>query len=172
MTQAIEIRRIANSEYQQLGELMVAVYKQLPGFPTPKQQPKYYQMLQHIGQLNERKHTEVWVAATDNNVVGGVVYFSDMSAYGSGGTATSEKNSSGIRLLAVASSARGLGIGKLLTQHCMLMAKKQGHTQVILHTTGAMKVAWSMYEKLGFKRSSDLDFHQEDLAVFGFRLSF
>ena len=35
----------------------------------------------------------------------------------------------------------------------------------------AMKIAWGMYEKLGFKRSDDLYFLQKGLPVFGFRLS-
>jgi hypothetical protein len=33
-----------------------------------------------------------------------------------------------------------------------------------------MDVAWSLYTKIGFERSSDLDFSQEGLPVFGFRL--
>jgi hypothetical protein len=41
---------------------------------------------------------------------------------------------------------------------------------MVLHTTQAMQVAWAMYEKLGFTRSEDLDFEQEGLPVFGFRL--
>lgn len=38
-------------------------------------------------------------------------------------------------------------------------------------TTEAMRTAWGMYERMGFRRSEDLDFPQEDLPVFGFRLS-
>jgi hypothetical protein len=41
---------------------------------------------------------------------------------------------------------------------------------VILHTTAAMRVAWALYERLGFRRSEDLDFMQGELPVFGFRL--
>ena len=33
-----------------------------------------------------------------------------------------------------------------------------------------MQVAWQMYEKLGFKKSEDLDFMQGELPVFGFKL--
>ena len=40
---------------------------------------------------------------------------------------------------------------------------------MIIHTTNAMKNAWAMYEKIGFKRSEDLDFMQGNLEVFGFR---
>lgn len=30
-------------------------------------------------------------------------------------------------------------------------------------------LAWKMYEKMGFKRSEDLDFMQGELAIYGFR---
>jgi sugar lactone lactonase YvrE len=39
--------------------------------------------------------------SSDNKIAGGVVYFSDMQYYGSGGTATKEHNAAGFRLLAV-----------------------------------------------------------------------
>ncbi len=41
---------------------------------------------------------------------------------------------------------------------------------MIIHTTMAMQTAWKMYETIGFKRSEDLDFMQEELPVYGFRL--
>jgi len=93
-----------------------------------------------------------------------------MKFYGSGGTATREQNASGFRLLAVDPSVRGQGIGKLLSIECIRKAKEHQNSQVVIHTTKAMQVAWKMYENLGFKRSKDLDFMQEELPVFGFRL--
>lgn len=53
---------------------------------------------------------------------------------------------------------------------CIQRAREQGRSQVILHTTRAMTVAWGLYGKLGFVRSEDLDFQQDALPVFGFRL--
>jgi hypothetical protein len=53
---------------------------------------------------------------------------------------------------------------------CIEKARGKNHGQVIIHSTAYMKVAWKMYEKLGFERSEDLDFKQEDLQVYGFRL--
>jgi ribosomal protein S18 acetylase RimI-like enzyme len=93
-----------------------------------------------------------------------------MTDYGSGGTATAVKNASGIRLLGVSPKFRNTGAGKALTIACIELAKVNGRSQVILHTTQAMKVAWGIYERLGFTRSEDLDFQQEGLPVFGFRL--
>jgi len=103
-------------------------------------------------------------------LLAGVVFFGDMQYYGSGGTATLEKNTAGFRLLAVSPQARGLGLGKQLTLKCIERAKELHLNQMIIHTTNAMKPAWKMYEKIGFVRSEDLDFMQGELEVFGFRL--
>ena len=171
MITSLEIREIRKGEYDNLGKLMVDVYSKLEGFPTPEEQPGYYDKLFKIGDLNEQEDTQVLIAVSyEGKIVGGVVYFSNMSQYGSGGTATTERNASGIRLLGVDPEYRRSGIGKALAKACIRMAVDRGHPQVILHTTQAMQVAWKLYQKLGFKRSEDLDFMQEDLPVFGFRL--
>ncbi|MFV8341976.1 GNAT family N-acetyltransferase [Flavobacterium sp. XS2P39] len=128
-------------------------------------------MLLNIGDLATKPETELLIAvSTNEKIVGAVVYFSAMQQYGSGGTATKEQNASGFRLLAVDSLSRGKGIGKLLIQECIRKATDKKHSQVIIHSTMAMQIAWKMYENLGFKRSEDLDFMQGELAVFGFRL--
>jgi GNAT superfamily N-acetyltransferase len=165
------IRNATASEFEATGQLMVIVYSQLEGFPKPSEQPAYYEMLSRIGDQTQKPRTELLVAVDNKGIIlGGVVYFSDMQYYGSGGTATQEKNAAGFRLLAVDPSARGLGIGKQLTLTCIDKAKESGLSQVIIHSTKAMQTAWSMYEAIGFKRSEDLDFLQGELPVFGFRL--
>jgi ribosomal protein S18 acetylase RimI-like enzyme len=171
MTPALEIRPVRPDEAAALGQLMVGVYAALEGFPTPAEQPAYYDMLANIARFGDKPDTEVLVAVrADGGLLGGVVYFGDMAQYGSGGTATRETGASGIRLLGVSPAARGLGVGRSLTEACIARARARGHTQVILHTTQAMQVAWAMYEKLGFLRSTDLDFLQAGFPVFGFRL--
>ena len=170
MNSNITIREVQKSEYNQLGQLMIDVYSRLDGFPSQKEQPNYYEKLANIGVLNEQRDTKVLIAiSSDTKILGGVVFFSDMAMYGSGGTATSEKDASGIRLLGIDPQFRNSGVGKALTHACIQMAKEAGHSQVILHTTQAMQVAWKMYQKIGFIRSTDLDFMQENLQVFGFR---
>jgi GNAT superfamily N-acetyltransferase len=166
---AMSIRPAAESEYESLGKLMVAAYSSLEGFPKPDQMPGYYEMLANIGRMAQKPETQLLVAVRGNELLGGVVYFSDMAQYGSGGTATGETNASGFRLLAVDPGARGMGVGKRLVGHCLELARAKGHGQMILHTTKAMQVAWRMYEGLGFQRSTDLDFSQGELGVFGFR---
>ena len=165
------VRNARQDEFTKVGLLMVQVYSQLEGFPKPEDQPDYYKLLANVGELTQRPDTEILVATSQTQeILGAVVYFGDMQFYGSGGTATQEKKAGGFRLLAVSPTARGLGIGKLLTQACINKAKERDLSQVIIHTTKAMQTAWKMYERFGFKRSEDLDFMQGELPVFGFRL--
>lgn len=166
-----EVRNARPEEFQIVGQLMVRVYSQLEGFPNEAQQPEYFQMLANIGEWSAKPETELLVAVLhDKNIHGAVVYFNDMKFYGSGGTATQEKNSAGFRLLAVEPAARGRGVGKLLTNACIKKAAVNQRDKVVIHTTKAMQTAWKMYEKRGFQRSEDLDFMQGELPVFGFRL--
>lgn len=170
MNAGFDIREARAEEFEGLGRLMVAVYAGLEGFPGPDEQPKYYEMLAHIGLLADKPGAKLLVAVADGRLLGGVVHFSDMAQYGSGGTATREKHAAGFRLLAVADEARGGGVGRALVRHCLGLARAEGKAQVIIHSTAAMKVAWGMYEQLGFQRSPDLDFLQGELPIFGFRL--
>lgn len=167
------IRPARSEEFTKIGELMVTVYSSLPGFPTPAEQPSYYNLLRNVGLLTEKPEVSLLVATTPSDEIAGtVVYVGDIQHYGSGGIATREYNSAGFRLLAVTDAARGKGVGKLLTQACIDKARQQGRSQLILHTTRAMQTAWKMYERLGFSRSEDLDFMQGDLGVYGFRMRF
>jgi Acetyltransferases len=167
----LTIRDLRPAEFDTLGELMVEVYSSLEGFPTPQEQPHYYELLANIGRFAEKPRARVLVAESDQGaLVGGIVYFGDMAEYGSGGIATSVKCASGIRLLGVSSRHRNTGAGRALADACIRLAREKGHSQVILHTTQAMQTAWRLYEKLGFARSEDLDFLQQGFPVFGFRL--
>lgn len=172
MPAPLTIRDLQPSEHDALGRLMVDVYSSLEGFPTPAEQPRYYEMLANIGQFTQKPHTRVLVALTpEGELVGGVVYFGDMAHYGGGGIASSVRNASGIRLLGVDPRFRSSGAGRALTSACVQLARDAGHSQVILHSTQAMRIAWGLYERMGFTRSEDLDFVQEGFPVYGFRLN-
>lgn len=171
MATEFQIRNAQPNEFEEIGKLMIQTYAQLDGFPKPHEQPKYYNMLANIGEFIQKPNTELLIAhAHDNKIVGTVVYFSDMKHYGSGGTATQEINTSAFRLLAVDNTQRGKGIGKHLALACIQKAVDNKSKQMIIHTTTAMQAAWTLYESLGFIRSNDLDFLQEGLPIYGFRL--
>jgi predicted N-acetyltransferase YhbS len=76
-----------------------------------------------------------------------------------------------IRLLAVAPGGRGRGIGAALMQECVRRARAAGATALSLHTSDLMQVALHMYERMGFVRAPELDFHPApDLTIKGYRL--
>lgn len=167
----VTIKNADPSQYDAIGKLMVMVYSQLDGFPKEDEQPAYYRMLANVGELTTRPGAELLVADDNgDNLLGAVVYFGDMQYYGSGGSATAERDAAGFRLLAVHPDARGKGVGKLLTNTCIEKAISGGVGQVVIHTTKAMQTAWTMYEGMGFRRSPDLDFTQGGFPVYGFRL--
>jgi GNAT superfamily N-acetyltransferase len=168
----VTVRDIRVEEFVALGQLLVEVYSNLPGFPGPLEQPAYYDMLRDIGEFTKKPDVRVLVAVPPaGGLAGGVVYFGDLAHYGAAGIAPTIKRASGIRLLGVHPECRNMGVGKALATACIALAREQGHLEVVLHTTKAMQTAWAMYERLGFIRSPDLDFRQKELPVFGFRLS-
>ena len=100
---------------------MVHAYSNLPGFLTPQSHPAYYNLLANIGDITKKPGTEILVAVdASQNLLGAVVYFNNMQQYGSGGTATQEKNASGFRFLAVADEARQ----RLATDHNLPLPEK------------------------------------------------
>lgn len=170
-TQQYIIREAKPAEFKAIGQLMVDVYSHLEGFPTPQDQPEYYERLANIGSFIQKPKVKLLTAVSSSGQTGGaVVYFGEMVNYGSGGIATQEKNTAAFRLLAVAQSARGQSLGKRLSLACIDLAREQKLDHMVIHTTHAMQPAWKMYEKIGFKRSEDLDFLMQGFPVLGFRL--
>ena len=166
------IRNANPEEYQPLGELTAAAYEQLNGMPSAPEQPDYYGMIRDVEGRARKPSVEILAAVSaDGVLLGGVTFVGDMADYGSGGTAGTVANSSGIRLLAVRPSCRRHGVGRALTEACIRRAVQLGKSRIVLHTTKAMQLAWRLYEHMGFHRSPDLDFMQGRLEVFGFCLT-
>ena len=172
MSAAFSIRLAQPKEYQAIGQLMVQVYSSLEGFPQPDEHPTYYHKLAHVGELAQKDGIDLLVAVNEDGAIGGaVVYFHDITLYGARGVADHEENAGAFRLLAVDPATRGQGLGRQLIQACLNTAKETGKSQVVIHSTQAMQVAWGMYERLGFVRAQSLDFDQNGFPIFGFRLT-
>jgi predicted N-acetyltransferase YhbS len=76
-----------------------------------------------------------------------------------------------VRLLAVAPEARGQGVGAALMRECIRRARQSGAAALTLHTTEMMAVAMRMYERMGFIRAPELDFHPaKNITIKGYRL--
>jgi GNAT superfamily N-acetyltransferase len=164
------IRDAHADEFEAVGQMMVAVYSGLEGFPKPESQPEYYRLLAHIGEQTAKPDTRLLIAFEMDRIVGAVVYYADMAGYGSGGTATAEKDAAGFRFLTTDLAARGRGVAKALVETCIETARAAGRRRLVIHSTDAMRIARTIYVARGFERAPDLDFVQGSLPVYGFRL--
>lgn len=73
------------------------------------------------------------------------------------------ENELDFRLLGVDPNARGRGIGKLLTQHAIRLARERGLAGVFLKSAPNMTGAHRLYETLGFTRAP----HRDGLVIGG-----
>jgi GNAT superfamily N-acetyltransferase len=111
------------------------------------------------------------VAEADGRIVGSVLLYPAGSEIVPPGGGSMTLALPEVRLLAVAPSARGQGIGVLLMGECVRRARESGAKALTLHTTDMMQAAMRLYERLGFQRMPGLDFEAAPgVTVKGFRL--
>jgi ribosomal protein S18 acetylase RimI-like enzyme len=75
-----------------------------------------------------------------------------------------------IRLLAVDPEARGLGMGRSLTEECIARARRDGANVVGLQTVIEMQVAQGLYERMGFVRDPRYDQQSGRVRILAYRL--
>ncbi|HYW09219.1 MAG TPA: GNAT family N-acetyltransferase [Longimicrobium sp.] len=99
------------------------------------------------------------VAERDGELVGSVMlYPASTDAYGGAAKRVSWPE---LRLLAVAPGERGGGVGRALVEECVSRARRAGATELGLHTSASLAAAIRMYERMGFQRNPEHDFHPE-----------
>lgn len=74
-----------------------------------------------------------------------------------------------IRLLAVSPTERNKGIARTLLDGTIDYLKNNGYREVYLHTSEIMVAAVRLYERYGFERFTDFDFHKENRLVTCYR---
>ena len=120
----------------------------------------------------EEGSVERIVAERAGTLVGSVWLYPPQAKAYVHGPASASWRSPELRLMAVAPSARGQGIGAALLHECERRARHSGATTLGLHTHDAMQAAVRLYERAGFVRAPDLDFQPPvGVLVKGYRLS-
>jgi GNAT superfamily N-acetyltransferase len=156
----IDVLRAANAEFADL--LPAALYRAFLA-----------NSLDVRGRLADSR---LLVAEHEGRIVGTATLYPDASREGWDWPA----HWAGIRAVAVAPSARGLGIGRRLTRECIERARALGVLSVCIHTGSFMTAAMSLYEGLGFRRAPEFDLDlgvmfdagatDSSITVYGYRL--
>lgn len=141
-----EIRQAVPAEYDAVGELTVDAYSH-DGFVRGE-----YAMTLRAAADRAAK-AELWVAADSSGLLGTVTYCPVGSVYREIG----QDDEGEFRMLAVHSRARGLGIGKALTQRCIDRSRELGMRRVVMSSAQYMTTAHRLYEGLGFHRLPERD---------------
>ena len=162
------IRAARDSDRAAIREVTLSAYQEYAS-RMPDHWEEYRQNI--LATLAEVKPAEQIVAEQDGAVVGTVLLY----PAGTVMTPRSEVSVTlawpEVRLLAVAPTARGQGIGAALMRECIQRARQAGAASLTLHTTDMMKVAMGMYERMGFVHAPDLDFQPAPgTTIKGYRL--
>ena len=165
-----DVRRADEQDIEAVRSVLRAAYAQYENeFPREV----WISYLADILDLEGRAATsELWIAERDGQVLGCVSYYPPGSKAEYPTEAFHEhwpSDWAAFRLLAVDPSARGSGVGRLLTELCIERARAADAPALGLHTTAQMSVARELYERMGFERAPAYDFSDE-VVVEAYRL--
>jgi ribosomal protein S18 acetylase RimI-like enzyme len=146
--QDFAIREARPAEFEAIGDLVVEAYRDVG-----ETDEGYVPELRDVAGRAAQVPVLVAIDGTSGRVVGTVTYVPGPGPYHEGdfGEAAS------FRMLAVASDARGRGIGRALVEACIERARAAGRTAIGIYTRPFMTAAHRMYERLGFRRATELD---------------
>ena len=154
----IRVRTATPAEYGEAGEVAVAAYRTID-----PELGSYEARLRNVGA--RAADATVLVALVDDRVVGTATYVSGPQSMLA---ESDDPDDAGLRMLAVAPSAGGRGIGTALVRHALALARQDGRRRLVLLTRPQMHAAHAIYRRLGFERAPELDERWEDVTLLGF----
>jgi ribosomal protein S18 acetylase RimI-like enzyme len=144
----VTIRPAREDELGVVGELTINAYH-ADGFETSGEYA-----LKLADARPRAEQAELLVAVDDTDTVLGTV---TVAPPGSPWAQVSGPDELEFRMLAVAPSARGRGVGEALTRRVIERAEELGLRAVTLSSSPNMVVAHRLYERLGFRRTPEAD---------------
>jgi ribosomal protein S18 acetylase RimI-like enzyme len=151
MGNQVLIREAVTGELAAVETLVKAAYSEFRDQVPPE---GWRRWMESITQAVHSEEGLLLVAEVDWVIQGVVQFFPDAGRAHLGhwpaGAAT-------IRLLAVRPEARGLGLGRRLTEECLRRARELKIPAIYLYTGPFMLAARQIYEKLGFQRAPEFD---------------
>jgi predicted N-acetyltransferase YhbS len=163
------IRDAGASDREAIEAVTLSAYQQFGAVMPPALWDRYRQNI--VSTLAAAPPKTQIVAEAGGQIVGSVLLYPAGTQIVPPGGASMALALPEVRLLAVAPSARGQGIGALLMDECVRRARESGAKALTLHTTDMMQAAMRLYERLGFQRTPALDFEPAPgVTVKGFLL--
>lgn len=149
------VREAREADLAQIGALTAGVYADENLAP-----PEYCEVLRDARSRWKAPATTLLVAhegkaEEPQDILGSIVY----AAPGSPWQEIMRDDDAEFRMLAVAATARGRGIGEALVRACIDRARREGSPRIGLSTSLDMRAAQRLYERLGFVRVPELDWY-------------
>jgi len=161
----VHVRPAHTSELADIGELTAAAYT------ADRLLPDDDPYLAHLRDATTRAHeAELYVAVLEDrpDTVAGTVTFCPQ---GSPWAELARPGEGEFRMLAVATAARRRGVAQALVGACLQRSRELGYSAVVLGSLPAQEPAHRIYERLGFRRTPDLDWSPvEGVDLLAFRL--
>ena len=163
---AMVIRPPEPSELAPLGDLVLAAYEALGALEGDDE---YVPELRDVAR---RAREAVVLAAVEDatgDLLGCVTYVPDPANPWAEHLREGEAT---IRMLAVAPTAQGRGVGTALVAVCLERARAEGRRAIFLHSLPIMEAAQRIYARFGFRRVPERDWVFPDFLLMGFQLDF
>jgi ribosomal protein S18 acetylase RimI-like enzyme len=156
----LHVRPIRPTEHQAAAEIVLDAYRDLMGDAL---RDAYADLLADVTDRAEK--AEVLVAVERAALLGCVTYVPGPGPYAE----FDDDDAAGVRMLAVAPSAQGRGVGVALLRACLQRAADDGRARVVLHSTAHMATAQRLYVREGFRRAPDRDWEPSPgVALIGY----
>jgi ribosomal protein S18 acetylase RimI-like enzyme len=145
----MRIRRARNDDIAAVGEVTVAAYADF----TAGEADSYVQHLRDAASRD--REAELWVATPDDSeeILGTVT----ITPSGSPWREIARDGEGEFRMLAVAPTAQGQGVGTALVDLVLERFRDDGARAVVMSTLPVMMAAHRIYERAGFVREPDRD---------------
>ena len=158
--------RIAEShEHADVARVILKSYAEYGPLLPPDAWERYSQNIFDV--RSRMTESELLIAVEDGEIVGSATFYPARLM-----RTQSEwpREWTGARLIAVLPERRGRGIGKALVEECIRRSREQGAAAFALHTTPYMELAREMYERMGFVRVPEYDFHpRPEMTVMAYK---
>ncbi len=150
------IRSARPEEYAAVGALTAEAYRAdglLDADDDHPVNPAYEGRL--LDAAARAREAELWVAAEpDGAILGTVTWCPPGSPWRELSRAAHQAE---FRMLAVAPAGRRRGLARALVQACLVRARRDKMTEVVIWSHPRMLGAHALYTRLGFERAQDLD---------------